>query len=349
MDRSYEFTRVSASRIVIDEGVERALPRLVRELDPDGVVVVHDNHLPELAGRIAQLLGTSARLPILGGEQSKRLTVVGDLARNIRLAGASRRTAIVAVGGGTITDLVGFTAAILLRGMPFVACPTTTLAMCDAAIGGKNGIDHGGLKNELGTIRQPHLIAGDLDWLRTLPDEQYREGLAEVVKKAAVLDAERFTQLEQLAHDLAKRDNAALAGAVEMAIVMKMAIVQEDETESDRRRWLNFGHTVGHALESFAGGKLRHGTCIALGMLVECRAAGVRDDVVARLAALLAALGLPKAIPPAYANASSLWRLARSDKKASRGTVPMFVPRALGDCVEIELTEETLAAALRMG
>ena len=328
------------------DGVEGRLPGLVRNLQPDGVVVLHDAALPDLGTRIARSLDARARLTIPGGEASKKLQNVGDLARNVRLAGATRSTVVVAVGGGTITDLVGFMAAVLLRGVPFVACPTTTLAMCDAALGGKNGVDHGGLKNELGTIRQPDLIAGDLAWLRSLPDEHFREGLVEVVKKAAVLDAASFERLERLAPYLGKRDAAATAEAIDMAVAMKMAIVQEDEGDGGRRHALNFGHTIGHALESLAGGKLRHGTCVGLGMLLECRAAGVRDEVVARLAAVLSVLGLPKAVPPQFANASDLWRLAKSDKKASRGNVPMCVPRAIGDGVEVELSEPALTAAL---
>ena len=347
MDRRYEFTRKSTTRIVVGSGVETMLPQLVRELDPDGVVVLHDASLPELASRIARALGTSARLSIPGGEASKRLANVGDLARSVRLAGATRATVLVAVGGGTICDLVGMLAAVLLRGVPFVACPTTTLAMCDAAIGGKNGVDHDGRKNELGTIRQPDLIAADVDWLAKLPDELYREGLVELVKKAAVLDAEKFARIEELAKPLAARDPGALIEAVDTAIAMKMAIVQEDEQDQGRRRALNFGHTVGHAIEGSAGGKLRHGTCVGLGMLIECRAAGVPADVQSRIAAVLATLGLPKTIPAAFNNASSLWRMARSDKKVVRGNVPMIVPRALGDCVEVELTEAALTAALR--
>lgn len=347
MDRRFEFVRRSTSRVVVGAGVESMLPQLVRELEPDGVVVLHDASLPELAGRIARAVGAAARLSIPGGEASKRLAIVGDLARSVRLAGASRRTVLVAVGGGTVCDLVGMVAAVLLRGVPLVLCPTTTLAMCDAALGGKNGVDHDGRKNELGTIRQPDLIAADVDWLQKLPDELFREGLVEVVKKAAVLDAERFARLEQLAPALAARDAGALIETIDMAVAMKMAIVEEDETEQHRRRWLNFGHTIGHAIESSVEGKLRHGTCVALGMLLECRAAAVDPALRARLAAVLATLGLPKAIPPAYAHASSIWRMARTDKKAVRGSVPMCVPKALGECVEVELTEEKLAAALR--
>jgi 3-dehydroquinate synthase len=344
MDGRYEFTRASTSRVVIDEGVEPLLKHLVRELEPDGVVVLHDAQLPELAGRIARSLEAKAKLSIPGGEASKRLAVVGDLARNVRLAGATRNTALVAVGGGTITDLVGMLAAILLRGVPFVSCPTTTLAMCDAALRGRNGVDHNGLQNELGTVHHPHLIAADVEWLRTLPDEQFREGLIGAVLNAAVLDPERFARLEQLAPDLGARRPKAVVEAIDMAVAMTMSIVQNGDANARR---LDFGHTVGQALESLASGRLRRGTCVGFGMLVECRAAGVPEAVTRRLATLLGALGLPKTIPPAYANASSLWRLARSDKTAKNSGASMRVPRALGDCVEVELTEDALAAALR--
>jgi 3-dehydroquinate synthase len=343
MDRRYEFMRASTSRVVIDEGVEPLLKHLVRELEPDGVVVLHDAQLPELAGRIARSLQAAAKLSIPGGEASKRLAVVGDLARNVRLAGATRNTALVAVGGGTITDLVGMLAAILLRGVPFVSCPTTTLAMCDAALGGRNGVDHNG-QNELGTVHHPDLIAADVEWLRTLPDEQFREGLIGAVVKAAVSDPERFARLEQLAPDLGARRPKAVVEAIDMAVAMTMSIAQKGEQNARR---LDFGHTVGQAIESLASGRLRRGTCIGLGLLVECRAAGVSEDITRRLTTLLTALGLPKTIPPAYANASSLWRLARSDKTAKDSSASMCVPRALGDCVEVELTEDALSAALR--
>ncbi len=349
MDRRFEFVRRSASRIVIGSGVESLLPELVRELQPDGVVVLHDAALPELAGRIARALGANARIAIAGGHASKRLANVGDLARSVRLAGATRGTVLVGVGGGTTCDLVGMLAAVLLRGVPLVLCPTTTLAMCDAALGGKNGVDHDGRKNELGTIRQPELIAADVDWLLKLPDELFREGLVEVVKKAAVLDAGRFARLEQLAPLLAARDTGALIEAIDMAVSMKMEIVLADELDRQGRRFLNFGHTIGHALESAAGGRLRHGTCIALGMLAECRAGGVDPGITARLAALLATLGLPARVPPEHAHAASLWRLARSDKKVTRGHVAMCVPTALGAGADVELTEAALATALTAG
>ena len=219
--------------------------------------------------------------------------------------------------------------------------------MCDASLGGKNGVDHGGLKNRLGTIRQPDAVVMDIDWLQTLPDELFLEGLVEVVKKAAVLDADRFDELERLAPALRAREEAATARAVQMAVEMKMAVVLADEREGDRRRTLNAGHTIGHALESLAGGALRHGAAVAMGLVAECRAAGVAPGVTARVEGLLRALGADTIVPVELRDAAQVWSLARRDKKATRGSVPMCVPSALGVAEMATLTHEALERALR--
>ncbi|MEO6597168.1 MAG: 3-dehydroquinate synthase family protein, partial [Planctomycetota bacterium] len=282
------------------------------------------------------------------GETCKRLEVVGQLAQELSCAGATRGTVLVGLGGGSITDLTGFVAATYMRGIACVLCPTTTLALCDAALGGKNGVDHGGLKNRLGTIRQPELIFADTQWLHSLPDELLREGLVEVVKKAAVLSATHFARLEQLAPLLVQRDQGALGEAIEMAVAMKMEIVLADEREGHRRHWLNYGHTIGHAIESLANGALRHGSCVAMGLTAECRAAAdvVAASVQKRIEALLSSLGVSAAIPPSFADAQKLWQLARKDKKALAGSVPMVVPVTIGEGVVVELTEQRLVRAL---
>ncbi|MEZ6038605.1 MAG: 3-dehydroquinate synthase family protein [Planctomycetota bacterium] len=346
MDVRYEFRNVTTSRVVVGDGVEAKLPELVAELRPHGVAIAFDPVLEATANRIAAAIGTEMLLPVHGDADQKRLDVAGELATRLQHAGATRATVVLALGGGTITDLVGFVAAIWLRGVPFVSCPTTTLAMCDAALGGKNGVDLGGLKNRLGTIRQPDVIAVDPRWLTTLPDELFCEGLVEVVKKAAVLDAARFAELERLAPALRARDAGATARAIAMAVEMKMAVVQADEREGDRRRMLNAGHTIGHALEELAAGTLRHGHAVAIGLVAECRAAGIDAAVTARVAALLAAIGAPTKMPDALRDADRLWQLARTDKKALRGAVPMCVPRAIGDGVMVDLDEAALVRAL---
>lgn len=345
MDRSYSFREQRQSRVVTAVGAEADVAAVCRALSPDNVVVLHDEAVAPIADRIAARLDDPARIALPGGDEAKRLEVVGDVAERLHQAGATRATVLVAVGGGTITDLAGFVASVYLRGIPFVSCPTTTLAMCDAALGGKNGVDHCGLKNRLGTIRQPDAIVMDVDWLQSLPDEMFVEGLVEVVKKAAVLDLARFEELEQLAPRLHGRDRDATARTIAMAVEMKMAVVLADEHEGDRRRALNAGHTIGHAIESLAAGRLRHGHAVAMGLLAECRAAGVDGAIAARIDALLAAIGVGTETPAEFADATKLWPLARHDKKAMRGVVPMFVPNVLGDGSIVELTEETLRRA----
>lgn len=348
MDRRFDFVGSSASRILVGDGIEPQLATAVAELRPDGIVVLYDEPLAPLASRLAASLAARGTLPVAGGEACKRLDLVGELASRLGDLGATRGTVLVAVGGGTISDLAGFLASIYLRGLPLVLCPTTTLAMCDAALGGKNGVDHDGLKNRLGTIQQPSLVFADIAWLHSLSSEQFREGLVEVVKKAAVLDGERFARLEALAPALAVRDPRATLEAIEMAVTMKMQVVLADEREAGLRATLNFGHTIGHAIESLAAGTLRHGQAVAIGMLAECRAAGtsVPNETTGRIVALLGRLGIDTSVPPHLADATALWRIAQQDKKARSGHVPMVVPTALGERATVELTAAALARAL---
>ena len=347
MDLHFDLTQTQRVAVLVDAGIEARLPSLVQSLAPDGVVVVYDTALEGLAKRIGESLGARTILPVQAGESAKRLTVVGQLAERLHAAKATRATVMVAVGGGTLTDLAGFVASIYLRGIPFVSCPTTTLAMCDAALGGKNGVDHCGLKNRLGTIRQPNAIVMDTEWLHTLPDEMFREGIVEVIKKAAVLDAARFAELEALAPALLKRDATATMKTVAMAVDMKMQVVIEDEREGDRRRALNAGHTIGHAIEALAAGSVRHGHAVAMGMIAECRAANVDEAITKRIADLLQAIGVETKTPAHLTDAAKLWDLARQDKKAMRGQVPMYVPVTLGTGAIVDLTAESLAYAMQ--
>jgi 3-dehydroquinate synthase len=325
MDRNFELPHTQRTSVIVQPGAEARLPDLLQSLHPDGAVVVHDAALGTLAQRIGALIGARALLPVDANDDAKRLVVVGQLAEQLHAAQATRATVMVAIGGGTLTDLAGFVASIYLRGMPLVSCPTTTLAMCDAALGGKNGVDHCGLKNRLGTIRQPNAIVMDTDWLQTLPDEMFREGLVEVIKKASVLDADRFAELEQLAPALLARDPDATMRTVLMAVDM---------------------NTVGHAIESLAAGAVRHGHAVAMGLLCECRAAIVDPEVTQRIANLLHAVGVGTDVPQALRNPAKLWQLAQQDKKAMRGHVPMYVPQSIGHGIVVNLDQASLTRAM---
>jgi 3-dehydroquinate synthase len=348
MDRRFEFVRTEASRILLGDAIEQQLAAAVDELRPDGIVVVHDDALVPMAQRIAKALGARGTLSVASGGTCKRLESVGQLATSLGRLGATRGTVLVAIGGGTILDLAGFLASIYLRGVPLVVCPTTTLAMCDAALGGKNGVDHDGLKNRLGTIQQPALVFADIGWLQSLSSEQFREGIVEAIKKAAVLDASCFARLESLAPALAVRDSRATQEAIEMAMTMKMNVVVADEREAGLRATLNFGHTIGHAIESLANGSLRHGQAVAMGMLAECRAASnvAAPEATGRIAALLRRLGIDPSVPAHLADAPALWRIAQQDKKARSGRVPMVVPTVIGTRATVELDAAGLERAL---
>jgi len=343
-ERSYRIEDQQTSTVVVGRGTRAELPRRLAALQPDGVVLVYDTAVASAAEEVARLVDARVSIPVEGGERAKDLAVLARLAARLVAERATRRSVLIALGGGSLCDLVGFLGAIHLRGVPTVLCPTTTLAACDAALGGKCGVDFEGLKNVLGVTRQSALVLCDTHWFESLPDEYFREGLAEVVKKAAVLDATAFARLEQLAPRLTARDAAALDEALDMAVDLKMSVVVADPFERDRRRWLNHGHTIGHALESAAGLALRHGQAVAMGMVAECRAAD--SPALDRIAALLAALGLPTEVPAALRDVSRLWPLVLSDKKASAGRVPMIVPAELGRGVVVELTPERLARAL---
>jgi 3-dehydroquinate synthase len=348
MDHRFDFVRRSTTRVVVAAGAQERLPALLAEIGAPDVAIVHDESLAGPASVLAHRLPGARLCAVPAGEACKTLAHAERIARWLRSQGASRRTALVGFGGGSTTDLAGFVAAVYLRGVPYVACPTTTLALCDAALGGKNGVDLDGRKNELGVVRQPDLVLGDVDWLRTLPDALWREGFVETLKMAAVLDAAAFARLEALLPALAARDATAAAEAIALSVRLKMNVVVADETERDRRRWLNFGHTIGHALEAHALGALRHGECIALGMLAECRAAGaaVPADVTARLQQALQQLGAHAHWPAQFADVDALWSLCQLDKKASAGSVPTIVPTTLGGGAPVELTRQRLAHAL---
>ena len=198
------------------------------------------------------------------GESLKTLAVVEKLVRAFLRRGADRETTIVAVGGGALCDVVGLASSLFMRGLPFGLVPTTLLAQVDAAVGGKNGVNVDGYKNLAGTVRQPDFVLADPDFLATLDPAEIRNGLAEVVKAAAVADAGLVGFLERNASAAAALDPAVVGRLVVRSIRIKVRIVEGDELEAGPRRLLNFGHTLGHALEREAG--FSHGRAIAVGM-----------------------------------------------------------------------------------
>lgn len=342
----FQFPSGAHCRVTVGQGLEAEMAAEIERHPARGLFVCFDPAVESAAQRLAQRLGARACWSVPGGEAAKRVEVWAELAGRLSAAAAERGALLLAVGGGSLCDLVGFLAATYRRGVRLWLAPTTALAMCDAALGGKNGLDLGPLKNAVGTIRQPEAVFCDLDFLDSLPWSGRRGGLAELVKMAAVLDRGAFEWLEARAADLLAHERGAWRAAVELAVRLKLGVVIADEFERDRRRWLNFGHTLGHALESASDLALPHGDAVALGMLAECRAVGSPETE--RLEALLTRLGLPTH-PQPQPDLERLWAFAQQDKKTQAGKVLAVVPSPLGHGEAVVLERAHLARAFGEG
>ena len=274
-------------------------------------------------------------ITLADGEHQKNAATWLGLVDALLDAGVDRRTPVVALGGGVTGDLVGFAAASTQRGLPFVQVPTTLLAMVDASVGGKTGVNTRQGKNLLGAFWQPRLVYAPFATLRTLSDAELRCGLGEVVKHAVIAGEEAFSACERHAPALVARDETSLAQVVRDSVRTKARVVEADPRESGLRAILNLGHTVGHAVESVAGyGALRHGEAVALGLVAMARFARSRgwttDPALAdRLERLLSALGLPIRAPMDL-DADALAAAVFFDKKRTRGSITIAVPVALG-------------------
>ncbi len=276
-----------------------ALAASVAELLPGHrPVVIADATVSQLW---PDILPAVPRIEFDGGEAGKTRDTWSTLSDQLLDMAVDRRTVIIALGGGVTTDLAGMVAATLLRGVPWIAVPTTTLAMVDAAIGGKTGVDTRHGKNLIGAFHHPSLVVVDPSLLTTLPDAGYRDGLAEVVKHAAIASAGQWQELERSAARIVARDPTALASTLTASIAVKVAVVNEDEREQGRRAVLNAGHTIAHALELATDFRLSHGQAVAIGLHLETllgESLGITEPGTAhRIATLLTTLGLPHQAP----------------------------------------------------
>jgi 3-dehydroquinate synthase len=302
------------------------------------VAVVTQTAIAHHARAVAESLGAAGFAPVVievpEGEVAKSLDQAGLLGNAFLGHGLDRGSTVMAVGGGVVGDLAGFVAATYMRGIAYVQVPTSLLAQVDASVGGKVAVNHPRAKNLLGAFHQPRLVLVDPATLATLPERQYRSGLAEVVKTGAALNAELFATLEQNLPALGRREPELLEGVIASCCGEKATIVEQDEREeSGLRMVLNYGHTVGHALEA-SGGYQRwlHGEAVAVGMVVAARLAvrlHLTDAPTAeRQTALLAAVGLPTGFDAP--SPRELWDALRHDKKARDGQVPFVLLKALG-------------------
>lgn len=265
-------------------------------------------------------------LSFSAGEQSKSRTQKERLEDLLLLEKAGRDTVIIAMGGGVTGDLGGYVAATLHRGIPLIHLPTSLLAQVDSAIGGKVGINHPAGKNLIGAFYQPQAIFCDVDFLQTLPDEEFYSGMAEVIKYAVILDEELWAQLETESGHILRRETAVLEEIVSRCAAWKIKVVEADEKEGGYRSILNFGHTVGHAVEQLSGYRIKHGFAVAAGMLFAAKLSHIKlqypRERVGRLEKLLETYHLNRVDIKQF-SLEEIWNCIQSDKKARR-QVPRF-------------------------
>ena len=344
-ERSYE--------ILLEPGSSRSLgDRLKRLADSAKIGVVTDRHVARhyLKPTVESLKQAGLDpLPIVlpPGERTKTLATVARILDVLAAHKFERRSLLVALGGGVIGDLAGFAASIYQRGIPYVQVPTTLVAQVDSSVGGKTGVDHRLGKNLIGAFHQPKAVIIDPFVLHTLPRREWIAGLAEVIKYGIIADETLFSFLEASMPDLLKLDAQAVMRAVARSCEIKAEVVASDERESDRRRILNYGHTIGHALESLGGyRRLIHGEAVGIGLAAEADLAVhlgfCGQDVSARIRRLVEAAGLPDRVPPRTSFAS-LWGAMQHDKKVVRGNVIGVWPVRIGEVVIRSLEKEACA------
>ena len=317
------------------------------------VVLITDDHLQILhAIRVAENLGEQDIevdvIVVTPGEESKSLEVAAGLWQGLLELGADRKTVVAAVGGGVVGDLAGFVAATYARGLRFFQVPTSLLAQVDSSVGGKVGINLPEAKNMIGAFLQPLGVLIDTATLATLPANEYRAGLAEVVKYGVILDAEFFQYLESNIAALNERKEDVLARVIARCCRLKADVVERDEREeTGLRAALNFGHTFGHAFEALSGyGTLLHGEAVAIGMVCAARLAErlgrVDDQFTGRLHRLLQSLELPVDVP--HLDGKKIVDAMTRDKKVQHGQLRLVLPTRLG---HVELVGDVATADIR--
>lgn len=293
---------------------------------------------------------------IPAGEANKTLDEVKELYRTLILKGFDRGDLILALGGGVIGDMAGYAAATYLRGISFVQVPTSLLAMTDSSIGGKCGVDFDGFKNMVGAFHMPRLVYTNVSVLRTLDDTQFSCGMGEVIKHAFIRDTEFALKMAERSDDINARDPQMLIRMVRRSCAIKGEIVALDPFEKNERRLLNYGHTIGHAIEKASDFTLTHGACVSLGMCVAARIARNRGHIGAdaekKMTGMLRAFRLPVSLRdtgcrPDMFDKEKLLLLTRSDKKMDAGRIRFVLLKRIGDAyVDDTVTDDEMLGAM---
>ena len=331
-------TTSGPSRIVIAERLKN-LQRYIPVAKP---IIITDVNV----GKLYPLDAIASNVITIGtGETIKTLDTVEEIYAQLLSFQADRSAFIVGVGGGIVCDITGFAASTFMRGVRFGFVATSLLAQVDASVGGKNGVNFQGYKNMIGLFHQPEFVICDLEVLKTLPSREISCGLAEIVKHAAIADADLFAFLEQQAERIPALDPEAIEKLVLRSVEIKSAIVSRDETEKGERRLLNFGHTFGHAIEKVSG--VSHGEAVSIGMVMASALSVKRGLLTAqedrRLRDLLAKLQLPNDFD---ANPQKILDAVNKDKKRAGDRIHFVLLAGIGNAVVAPIAMEELKEAL---
>lgn len=336
--------------IELHHGAVAKLPRWLAGFTPSKCVLIYDGHVERHAQELLKLEPMAA-LKVMPGEEQKSLAALSTLYDGLAAAKADRQTLVLAMGGGVIGDLAGFAAASFNRGLPLLMIPTTLLSMVDSSVGGKVGINHSAGKNLIGAFHQPRGVWIDTHYLSTLPDREFRSGLAEVVKYGIILDAAFFQWLEQHADAILNKVQAAMAHIITRSCQLKAQVVEQDEFETTGiRALLNFGHTLGHAVEKVTGyGQLLHGEAVAIGMVFACRLAEqldmINSNITTRVIQLLQRFHLPTEVDTNLST-NALIGAMQHDKKNVAGQLRFVLPTEIGTVQSGIVVEQTIVANL---
>ena len=303
-----------------------SLANLGNYVNKDRTILLLDENVDQ---QYADVLPGWKKLVVPDGEEHKNMDVLEQIIDGLIELEADRKTMLVGIGGGMLTDMTGFVASIYMRGLPFGFIPSTLLAQVDASIGGKNGVSHGMHKNMLGTIRQPEFILFDYSLPLTMPETEWCNGFAEIIKYACIYDAELFSYLEANKDKALAQDVSVLQFLVERSVEIKTKFVLEDEFESGVRRWLNFGHTLGHAVEKLES--IAHGQAVAIGMVAAAKISEkinkLPSEQTNRLIRLINDYRLPVTMT---SNKEEVFNIFKLDKKREKDHIHFVLLNEIG-------------------
>lgn len=328
--------------ILVQEGLLANIGEDLRERNiGKRYVIIADDRVAELFGdavidslKRAELDCDLITFP--SGEENKNLTTIGQLTSKLAQLGVDRKDCLVALGGGVSGDITGFVAAIYMRGIPFVQIPTTFLAQVDSSVGGKTGVDIPEGKNLVGCFYQPRAVYIDSSVLKSLPPEELLNGLAEVIKYGVIYDADFFYYLNANREQIQALDLSVMEEVILRCCAIKAEVVAADEREADLRRILNYGHTLGHAVEAASRFTIAHGVAVAMGMVAVNKIAVAQGMLAAETAEeimnLISSFGLPTSIPPEL-NRQQMKEFLKTDKKTVAGKPFFVLPIAIGTVI----------------